>query len=49
VVVVSGEGNWEIQAINNLDEEIFATPAIVDSRIYVRTREALWCFGKGGK
>jgi outer membrane protein assembly factor BamB len=49
VVVVSAEGNWEIQSINNLDEEIFATPAIVDSRIYVRTREALWCFAKGGK
>ena len=49
VVVVSAEANWEIQAINNLDEEIFATPAIVDGRIYVRTREALWCFGKGGK
>jgi outer membrane protein assembly factor BamB len=49
IVVVSAEGNWEIQSINNLDEEIFATPAIVDSRIYVRTREALWCFGKGGK
>jgi outer membrane protein assembly factor BamB len=49
VVVVSAEANWEIQSINNLEEEIFATPAIVDGRIYVRTREALWCFGKGGK
>lgn len=49
VVVLNADANWEIQAINNLDEEIFATPAIVDSRIYVRTRLALYCFAKSGK
>jgi len=32
--------------INNLDEDIFATPAILDGRIYVRTRAALYCFAK---
>ena len=26
--------------------ELFATPAIADGRMYVRTRGALYCFGK---
>jgi outer membrane protein assembly factor BamB len=46
VVVVRADAEWDIQAINNLDEDIFATPAIIDGRIYVRTRVALYCFGK---
>ena len=46
VVVVRANAEWEIVAINNLDEEIFATPAILDGRIYIRTRAALYCFGK---
>lgn len=48
VVVVRADPQWEILAINNLDEDTFATPAIVDSRIYVRTRAALYCFAKRG-
>jgi len=27
-----------------MDEQVFATPAIVDNKIYVRTRGALYCF-----
>jgi len=46
VVAVSAVAQWEILAINNLDEDIFATPAILDGRIYVRTRAALYCFAK---
>jgi len=46
VVVMRGAPEWEILAINNLDEDTFATPAILDGRIYVRTREALYCFAK---
>ena len=37
---------WEILAVNSLDEDTFATPAILDGRIYVRTRAALYCFAK---
>jgi hypothetical protein len=44
--VVRANADWEILTINNLDEEIFATPAILDNRLYIRTREALYCFGK---
>jgi hypothetical protein len=33
-------------ARNNLDEPIFATPAIVESVIYVRTVGHVYAFGK---
>ena len=46
VVVMHADPEWEILSVNNLEEDIFATPAIVDGRIYVRTRAALYCFGK---
>ena len=46
VVVLRAAPQWEILAINNLDEDAFATPAILDGRIYVRTRVALYCFAK---
>jgi len=34
--------------VNAMDDECFATPAIADGRIYIRTRSALYCFGKHG-
>jgi outer membrane protein assembly factor BamB len=46
VVVLRAAPEWEILAVNNLDEDAFATPAILDGRIYVRTRAALYCFAK---
>ena len=46
VVVLRAAPQWEILSVNNLDEEIFATPAIVDSRLYVRTRAAIYCFAR---
>lgn len=45
--VVSAKGHWEILAVNALDDEVFATPAIADGRIYVRTKSALYAFGRG--
>jgi len=32
--------------VNALDDEVFATPAIADGRLYVRTKSALYAFGK---
>jgi outer membrane protein assembly factor BamB len=32
-----------------LGEEVAATPALADGRIYVRTASALYCFGTGGE
>jgi outer membrane protein assembly factor BamB len=46
VSVLQAAGQWEILAVNELDDECFATPAIADGRIYIRTRSALYCFGK---
>ncbi len=46
VSVVKAAGEWEVLAVNELDDECFATPAIADGRIYIRTRSALYAFGK---
>ena len=46
VSVVKAAGDWEVLAVNELDDECFATPAIADGRIYIRTRSALYAFGK---
>ena len=35
-----------IDVYKRQDEDIFATPAILDERIYVRTHDALYCFAK---
>ena len=46
VSVLKAAGDWEVLAVNELDDEVFATPAIADGRIYIRTRSALYSFGK---
>jgi hypothetical protein len=46
VSVVQAAGDWRVLAVNELDDEVFATPAIADGRVYIRTRGALYCFGK---
>jgi outer membrane protein assembly factor BamB len=45
--VISAEGQWRLLASSKFDEEIYATPAIVDGRIYLRTTGRLYCFGLG--
>jgi hypothetical protein len=45
VVVLTAGGDQEILSVNKLDEEIYATPAIVGNRIYIRTANTLYCFG----
>lgn len=46
VSVVKAQGEWETVAVNSLDEECFATPAIADGKLYIRTQGTLYCFGK---
>jgi outer membrane protein assembly factor BamB len=46
VSVVKPGKDWEVLAINELGEDCNATPAISDARIYLRTHQALYCFGK---
>lgn len=40
------EGQWEILAVNQLDEAGYATPAAEDGRLYIRTPTTLYCFGE---
>lgn len=42
--VVSGEGKWKVLHRTQFGEETYATPAIVDGRIYLRTDGHLYCF-----
>jgi outer membrane protein assembly factor BamB len=49
VSVVKAGAQWETLAVNDLDDECYATPAIADGRLYIRTRSALYCFGNTGK
>lgn len=44
VVVVRAGPSWEVLAVNDLDEELEASPALYGDALYVRTSEALWCF-----
>jgi outer membrane protein assembly factor BamB len=45
VAVVEAAGEWRVLRVNDLGEEIWATPAIDAGRLYVRTQQALYCFG----
>ncbi|MCW5982633.1 MAG: PQQ-binding-like beta-propeller repeat protein [Bryobacteraceae bacterium] len=45
VVVLSAAGDWDILSINAFDSEIYATPAIGEDRMYIRTRDALYAIG----
>lgn len=45
VAVLKAGGEQEVLSLNKLDEEIYATPAIVGNRIYLRTANTLYCFG----
>jgi outer membrane protein assembly factor BamB len=46
VSVVAAKGEWEVLAVNALEDEVFATPAISNGRLYIRTKKMLYCFGK---
>lgn len=46
VSVVKADPQWEVLAVNDMDDEVYATPAIAGGRIYIRTVSALYCFGK---
>jgi len=44
VTVLKAGAQWEILATNDLGEEVWATPAIAGSNLYIRTRNALYSF-----
>ena len=45
VAVLAPGGGLEPIVVNDLHDDIYATPAISDGRIYLRTRGWLYCFG----
>jgi outer membrane protein assembly factor BamB len=46
VTVVKAAREWQILAVNDLGDEAYATPAIAGGRLFIRTRGALYCFGR---
>jgi outer membrane protein assembly factor BamB len=45
VAVVKAGAEWEVLRVNDLEEEVWATPAVEGGRLFVRTQNALYCFG----
>lgn len=46
VNVLSAKADWEPLSQGKFDEDVFATPAIANGKIYVRTTGHLYCFGR---
>jgi outer membrane protein assembly factor BamB len=44
--LLDGGEELKVLARNKLDGQIMATPAIVDGKIYVRTENQLYAFGR---
>lgn len=45
LTVIKAGRDWEVLSSADLAEQAIATPAIADSRVFVRTDAALYCFG----
>lgn len=46
VSVIKAGPDWEVLAYNDLGEPAHATPAFAGDKIYIRTHQTLYCFGK---
>ena len=44
VSVIRASGEWELLGVNDMGDEIHATPALNEGRVYVRTRGTMYCF-----
>jgi len=49
VTVLKAGPEQEILSVGEMEEEVKATPALADGRVYLRTSSALYCFGAGTK
>jgi outer membrane protein assembly factor BamB len=45
VAILRPGGDLEPAFVNDLQDDIYATPALLEGRIYLRTRHTLYCFG----
>jgi len=46
VTVIKAGDSFSVLARNQLNERITASPAIVDSLLYIRSAKQLWAFGE---
>ncbi len=46
LAVLKAQAEWEILTTSALDENCYATPAIANGCVYIRTESKLYCFGK---
>lgn len=46
LTVLKAGREWEVLTSHDFGERIMATPVLADGRIYIRTENALYCFGK---
>ena len=47
VSVLKPGADWDVVQVNDLGHEAYATPAIVDGKLYIRTNWGLYCFAEG--
>jgi outer membrane protein assembly factor BamB len=46
LTVISTAADWQVLHAADFEENVYATPAIVDGKIYLRTAGHLYCFGE---
>ncbi|MCW5982111.1 MAG: PQQ-binding-like beta-propeller repeat protein [Bryobacteraceae bacterium] len=46
ISVIRAGAEWEMLSSGDVGEQVIATPAIADGRIYLRAEESLYCFGE---
>lgn len=44
ISVIDPGREWSVIRTNDMGEEVYATPAVADGRLFVRSRTALYCF-----
>jgi outer membrane protein assembly factor BamB len=49
LTVINAAADWEVLHVAEFGENAYATPALVDGRIYLRTAGHLYCFGADSK
>jgi hypothetical protein len=49
VALIKPGAQWETGPVNAFEEEIWSTPAIDGSQVFIRTHKALYCFEKSAK
>ena len=42
---ISASKDWKVLASADFEEDVYATPALADGKLYLRTAKHLYCFG----